>query len=630
MLGAVLALLALPAPAHAACDLYAQPSGDDALDGTTQARAKKTIDGPTGLLKSLNTGQTGCLFGSGTFTLTTHANLNKAGIVLTTLDPTQQPKVAGALLLTANNVTVSGLALDGTGTTDATVDIQGDDDVLLGNDIAHTARACVLVGANSDHAARARVEGNRVHGCQSYGVGLESSSAAAVVHNAISGIHPDQNDPNKVANAIQAVPDGGAPDASGGSIANNTLIGGSSGVSLGGSAAPGPANNAIAGNVIDGSDFNVTVNAPVGTGNAATGNCFAKSENTAFGGDSTGQLSASNNLFSSSSGNPAGPSYVLPAGSPCGGKGVLPSAATGPATVNGRTSATVSGTINAHQQAADWWIEYGAPGLGTATERHPATVTGLPAGISLRLEGLSPGTSYAYRVLAANPSGGTSAGETRSFTTDPDPPGTGSGSSTETAALATQTASDIDRDGVPDTGDRCPTVSGLPIDADRDGCPDDRDGDGIPDARDACPTKKAGGASRPDRNADGCVDILTGLSPPVRGVAVVTRGRRVVALLVALLEIHAPKGTSVSARCVGRGCPRRARETAKLKRASARLHKLENLRLRKGDRIEILLTSPGKLGHFYRLVPNLHAKRLTLQEGCLAPGARKLVPVACG
>lgn len=54
---------------------------------------------------------------------------------------------------------------------------------------------------------------------------------------------------------------------------------------------------------------------------------------------------------------------------------------------------------------------------------------------------------------------------------------------------------DLDRDGVPDTSDRCPTVPGT---AANQGCPEDpapsdRDGDGVPDVNDRCPD--AGGPS---------------------------------------------------------------------------------------------------------------------------------------
>ncbi|CBE69699.1 MAG: OmpA family protein [Candidatus Methylomirabilis oxygeniifera] len=60
------------------------------------------------------------------------------------------------------------------------------------------------------------------------------------------------------------------------------------------------------------------------------------------------------------------------------------------------------------------------------------------------------------------------------------------------AALTPQTATpDADRDGVPDSADRCPnTPAGVKVDA--TGCPPDSDGDGVPDYKDQCPGTPSG------------------------------------------------------------------------------------------------------------------------------------------
>lgn len=60
------------------------------------------------------------------------------------------------------------------------------------------------------------------------------------------------------------------------------------------------------------------------------------------------------------------------------------------------------------------------------------------------------------------------------------------------AALTPQAAApDADRDGVPDSADKCPnTPVGVKVDA--AGCPLDSDGDGVPDLRDKCPNTPAG------------------------------------------------------------------------------------------------------------------------------------------
>ena len=64
---------------------------------------------------------------------------------------------------------------------------------------------------------------------------------------------------------------------------------------------------------------------------------------------------------------------------------------------------------------------------------------------------------------------------------------------------------DTDGDGIIDKDDKCPTVAGI---AQFQGCPD-TDGDGIPDMDDACPTKASPAATRgcPDKDGDGIADI---------------------------------------------------------------------------------------------------------------------------
>lgn len=59
------------------------------------------------------------------------------------------------------------------------------------------------------------------------------------------------------------------------------------------------------------------------------------------------------------------------------------------------------------------------------------------------------------------------------------------------AALTPQAAPDADRDGVPDSADKCPnTPVGVKVDA--TGCPLDSDGDGVADYKDQCPGTPAG------------------------------------------------------------------------------------------------------------------------------------------
>jgi len=66
-------------------------------------------------------------------------------------------------------------------------------------------------------------------------------------------------------------------------------------------------------------------------------------------------------------------------------------------------------------------------------------------------------------------------------------------------AAASPVEQDSDKDGVPDSRDKCPdTPAGVAVD--KDGCPLDSDKDGVPDSRDKCPDTPAGVAV----DKDGC------------------------------------------------------------------------------------------------------------------------------
>jgi phosphodiesterase/alkaline phosphatase D-like protein len=99
------------------------------------------------------------------------------------------------------------------------------------------------------------------------------------------------------------------------------------------------------------------------------------------------------------------------------GAPTVPAASTGPATAITNTGAALSGTINAHGATTAYTFEYGT-GLtfgnvatvengGSSTADEPVTGT---------LSGLSPNTTYFYRLVATN-SQGTTNGPVMSFTT---------------------------------------------------------------------------------------------------------------------------------------------------------------------------------------------------------------------
>jgi hypothetical protein len=94
-----------------------------------------------------------------------------------------------------------------------------------------------------------------------------------------------------------------------------------------------------------------------------------------------------------------------------------PTAITGAVTSLGATTATVSGTVNAGGQATTWWVEYGtSTSYGSRTAAASAGSGTSNTQVSASFSGLSPGTTYHYRVVASN-AAGTSRGGDGIFTT---------------------------------------------------------------------------------------------------------------------------------------------------------------------------------------------------------------------
>lgn len=99
----------------------------------------------------------------------------------------------------------------------------------------------------------------------------------------------------------------------------------------------------------------------------------------------------------------------------------VPAAITGPVTAVGPTTATVTGTVNPNGQATTWYVDYGtSTSYGTKTSSVSAGSGTANTGVSASLTGLTPGTTYHYRVVATN-SSGTTRGADGIFTTSSAP-----------------------------------------------------------------------------------------------------------------------------------------------------------------------------------------------------------------
>ena len=85
-----------------------------------------------------------------------------------------------------------------------------------------------------------------------------------------------------------------------------------------------------------------------------------------------------------------------------------PVVVTGPVTASGSTSATVGGTVNPNGQATTWLVQYGkTTSYGSQTGTLNAGAGTTSTNVSTVINGLSPGTTYHYRLVGTNATGTT-------------------------------------------------------------------------------------------------------------------------------------------------------------------------------------------------------------------------------
>ena len=181
-----LALVAGSASSTSPCDRYASPGGDDGAPGTL-SQPFRTVDK---LVHSVTSGQTGCLLGypdgsrpdaSGLYE-EDPVDIDVPGITLRSADG-QIAQIKGALSVSANNVTVSGLVLDGRNATGkASPYITASNVVLAHNNVTtrNTANCIRVTGG----AQQVSITHNRIHDCTA-GMRIVNARNTLVAHNVV-------------------------------------------------------------------------------------------------------------------------------------------------------------------------------------------------------------------------------------------------------------------------------------------------------------------------------------------------------------------------------------------------------------------------------------------------------------
>jgi Putative metal-binding motif len=268
-----------------------------------------------------------------------------------------------------------------------------------------------------------------------------------------------------------------------------------------------------------------------------------------------------------------------------------PRAVTDVALVDSPTQATLHGAAAPEGAAATVRFEYGPTDrYGAATPEQDAGDGDDTTPLDIRVPGLTPATTYHYRLVVTTPVG-TAYGADRTFataaTTGPPPPGT-------TVVAVSQP--DADRDGYPETVD----------------C-DDRN-----------PARHPGATDRPgdrvDQDCDGSDATWPKLTPHPDAIWDDAKGGTIVFTRLTLDSV--PAGATITLTCAGKGC-RWQRWSKKVGKTTAKTNLLGRLRgshLHRGARLELRVTRPGTTGRLIRWSVGRQVRRTTL---CLPPGSRK-------
>jgi hypothetical protein len=465
-----LSLSSEPARDAGLCDRFASPSGNDGASGTT-TDPYRTAER---LVNALEPGETGCLEAGATFTepdfeINVRAEGERsAPVTLRTAPGGRRAVVEGRLWVqaSAHDVVFTDLTLNGVnplarlrGQVRAlpSPTVNGSRITFYDAEVTNNRTAiCFAVGSVLGYgiAEDVQIRGSRIHDCGQFdggdalkgqAINLEASRRAVVVGNLIYD------------NADRGVLI--YPDAQGSVVAGNVIDGNGIGISFGGETAPAgwiypagtrvyPNDNAVERNVITNSRLDYVYehwnvdgyypwypDPPEPQDNVLRENCLfhaggagrnVQDPRVGFSADGSNVIQPA-----------AGPGYAdrhakdfrltraagtCPA--PMGPEDPL-SATTEAASDITETSALLrltvdGGATNAARTLGFQWGKAGAEAEGAFDHETVAEGGASPGAGSLRLAGLSPGTTYRYRAYAES-SGGRAYGPERSFTTQGTP-----------------------------------------------------------------------------------------------------------------------------------------------------------------------------------------------------------------